>query len=92
VSVIDRASGAVVKAVFVGKDPTSVGISPDGNEAFVANLDDGTVFVIDVASKEVSAASPVGGDPNGAVVFADQAPPAGRHEQQRQRGHLHGHH
>ena len=36
--------------VPVGRGPTSVAVAPDGRRAYVTNLDDGTVTVLDVGT------------------------------------------
>jgi YVTN family beta-propeller protein len=58
ISILDRekngdASGWVETAIAVGKGPEGFDVSPDGNELWAANSHDGTVSVIDVASKKV---------------------------------------
>jgi DNA-binding beta-propeller fold protein YncE len=35
--------------VPVGRGPTSVAVRPDGRQAYVTNLDDGTVTVLNLA-------------------------------------------
>jgi YVTN family beta-propeller protein len=58
IGVLDRdkngdASGWSETYVTVGKGPEGFDVSPDGNELWAANSHDGTVSVIDVASKKV---------------------------------------
>jgi YVTN family beta-propeller protein len=48
-------SGWTVTPVAVGKGPEGFDLSPDGREVWAANSGDGTVSVIDVASKKVTA-------------------------------------
>lgn len=48
-------NGWTVAAVPVGKGPEGFDLSPDGKEVWAANSGDGTVSVIDVASKKVTA-------------------------------------
>ena len=48
-------SGWNVTAIPVGKGPEGFDLSPDGREVWAANSGDGTVSVIDVASKKVTA-------------------------------------
>jgi len=57
VSVIDRdkqadASGWKQTAIAVGKGPEGFDVSPDGKELWAANSHDGTVSVVDVASRK----------------------------------------
>ena len=39
-----------VRTVPTGDGPTSVGVAPDGRRAYVTNLNDGTLTVLDVAA------------------------------------------
>ncbi len=48
-------SGWNVTPIAVGKGPEGFDLSPDGKEVWAANSGDGTVSVIDVASKKVTA-------------------------------------
>lgn len=48
-------NGWNVTAIPVGKGPEGFDLSPDGKEVWAANSGDGTVSVIDVASKKVAA-------------------------------------
>jgi len=48
-------SGWKVTPIPVGKGPEGFDLSPDGKEVWAANSGDGTVSVIDVASKKVTA-------------------------------------
>jgi len=59
ISVLDRdksgdASGWIESAIRVGKGPEGFDVSPDGKELWAANSHDGTVSIIDVASKTVT--------------------------------------
>lgn len=58
IGILDRdkngdASGWIETYVPVGKGPEGFDVSPDGKELWAANSHDGTVSVIDVASKKV---------------------------------------
>lgn len=58
IGILDRdkngdASGWIETYVLVGKGPEGFDVSPDGKELWAANSHDGTVSVIDVASKKV---------------------------------------
>lgn len=57
VSVNDR---SLQSEITVGADPRGVSFSPDDRQALVVNRADGTLSVIDVASRQVSATYPVG--------------------------------
>ena len=49
VSVINAESMTVTATLPVGVSPTSVGVLPNGSAAYVTNLKDGTVTVINIA-------------------------------------------
>ena len=71
VSVIDVASGDVVKTITTGKGAHGVTVSDDGAHAFVANIVDGTVSEISVATQSVVRTHEVGKGPNG-ITFQAQ--------------------
>ncbi|MGH7343824.1 MAG: InlB B-repeat-containing protein, partial [Candidatus Rokuibacteriota bacterium] len=82
VSVIDAGSTAlclnpvhtppcVVKVLSVGALPGGVAVNPAGTFAYVANKDDGTLSVINVATNTVMTTVPVGSEPWGVAVNAD---------------------
>jgi YVTN family beta-propeller protein len=73
--VIDTASNNVVATIPVGQSPTAVAITPDGTHAYVTNLTDGTVSVIDTASNMV-ATIPVGAGPIGVAITPDGTHPS----------------
>jgi len=60
VTVTDTATNLVVSTITVGSYPLGIFITPDGTSAYVANYLDGTVSVIDIASKTVSKTIAVG--------------------------------
>lgn len=62
-----------VQHIPVGDRPRGIAISPDGNEAYVANADDNTVSVIDTATKTVVATIAVGDEPQGVAFAPDGA-------------------
>ena len=62
-----------VQHIPVGGRPRGIAISPDGNEAYVANADDNTVSVIDTATKKVVETIPVGREPQGVAFAPDGA-------------------
>jgi serine/threonine protein kinase, bacterial len=64
---------AFVASYATGTKPAEVGVSPDGTRAYVSNLDDGTVSVIDTATGATTATIPVAANPNSVVVSADGA-------------------
>jgi YVTN family beta-propeller protein len=58
ISILDRdkngdASGWIETPVSVGKGPEGFDVSPDGQEVWAANSHDGTLSIIDVASRKV---------------------------------------
>ena len=62
-----------VQHIPVGERPRGIAISPDGQEAYVANADDNTVSVIDTATKTVVATIAVGDEPQGVAFAPDGA-------------------
>jgi YVTN family beta-propeller protein len=46
--VVDLATGTIEKTVVTGKSPEHFDVTPDGRRAFVGNIEDSTVSVIDV--------------------------------------------
>ena len=65
ISILDRdknadVSGWVETTIPVGKGPEGFDVSPDGKELWAANSHDGTVSIIDVASRKVIRTLPVG--------------------------------
>lgn len=63
----DGNSGNGITRVPVGSRPISLDVNPSTNKVYVANLDDGTVSVIDGASHG-STTITVGGNPTGVAV------------------------
>jgi YVTN family beta-propeller protein len=58
ISILDRdkggdASGWIQTTISVGKGPEGFDVSPDGREVWAANSHDGTVSIIDLASRKV---------------------------------------
>ncbi len=58
ISILDRdkdadASGWIQTAIPVGKGPEGFDVSPDGKEVWAANSHDGTVSILDLASRKV---------------------------------------
>jgi YVTN family beta-propeller protein len=92
VSVIDIARNKVVATIRVGAGPVGVNITSDGTHpsehdgrrhqslAYVTNLVDNTVSVIDTARNKVVATIPVGAEPF-AVAFATVTPSHRSNEQ-----------
>ncbi|HWV84914.1 MAG TPA: IPT/TIG domain-containing protein [Capillimicrobium sp.] len=75
VTVVDSASRSIVAKVPVGDMPSALAVSPDGRAAYVANLLDGTISVIDGASHAITrtiALAP-GDEPYGVAVSPDGA-------------------
>lgn len=54
--------------VAVGGDPESVAIHPDSTKAYVANAQDGTVSVVDLATRQVTSTITVGAEPMAVAV------------------------
>jgi YVTN family beta-propeller protein len=81
VSVIDTAKNTVVAKIPVGDEPSGIAITPDANHspehdngsrrplAYVTNVLDNTVSVIDTASNTVVDTIPVGDVPDAGVAF-----------------------
>lgn len=65
VSVIAVTSGSVIDTVTAGMGAHGVSISADGTMAFVTNVIDGSLSVIDTVTHEVLATHAVGSGPNG---------------------------
>jgi YVTN family beta-propeller protein len=63
VSVLDAASGAVLRTVFPGVHPSSVAIDPQRGRVFVTNTGRDSVSILDAASGAVLRTIPVKGGP-----------------------------
>lgn len=71
VTIFSGADESLVAKVPVGKEPSSVAISPDGKTAFVSNRADATVMKItglDTSSPTVSGTAAVGSEPTGVAL------------------------
>uniref|UniRef100_UPI000A96E89D YncE family protein n=1 Tax=Rhodococcus marinonascens TaxID=38311 RepID=UPI000A96E89D len=51
--------------------PVGVAVTPDGTRAYVTNVGDGTVSVIDTATNTVVETVPVGAAPQGVAITPD---------------------
>ena len=51
IQVFDTATNQVTATVPTGHSPTSVAVAPDGRRAYVTNLRDGTLTILDVAAR-----------------------------------------
>ncbi len=71
VTVINRATHAVVNTIAVGSSPNNVAISSDGSRVYVSNSGSGPVSVINTASNTVIATESVGSGPQGIAVSPD---------------------
>ncbi|MEP7174269.1 MAG: DUF305 domain-containing protein, partial [Aestuariivirga sp.] len=60
----------VVKTLTVGAGAHGVTISKDGQFAYITNIKDNSVSVIDTASQTVVRTIPVGEGPNGIAFFS----------------------
>jgi YVTN family beta-propeller protein len=78
VSVIEVASGRVIDTLRTGLGAHGVAVSRDGSTVFVSNIADGTVSLIDAASRRVTGHYKVGEGPNGITHRpAEPAPDTG---------------
>jgi YVTN family beta-propeller protein len=59
---------SVTATIKVGLNPTEVAANPAGTDAYVTNLQDASVSVIDLSTNTVNATIPVGSYPQGVVV------------------------
>ncbi len=66
VKVFNTTDFSEIKTINVGKNPSEVTFSADGSRVFVANTGEGTVTIIDPATKTVTTTLSVGTDPVGA--------------------------
>jgi len=71
VSVVDTASGVVVKTVPVAAGPHGMAVSPDGRFVWVAGEGSTSVSVIDTASDTVVRTVDVGASPHGVSMLPD---------------------
>jgi YVTN family beta-propeller protein len=68
VSVVDTATGTVVKTITVGTAPTAVAATPDERFVYVTNSGSGNVMVIDTATNTVKATVKVGSSPQDVAI------------------------
>lgn len=71
IKVINTYNNNVVANILVGRGPSCVAVSPDGNKVYISNSIDNTVSVIDTRSNQVIATISVGADPNGIYFSPD---------------------
>lgn len=64
------AGNKVVKTLNVGAGAHGVTITKDGRYAYITNIKDDSVSVIDTAAQAVVRTIPVGKGPNGITVFS----------------------
>lgn len=69
VTVINPATGDEKSTISVGKDPNWIEFTEDGSIAAVSNTGDGTLSIIDVASKRVVGTVEIGKSPKRLAVF-----------------------
>ena len=74
VSIIETADSSVARPIVTGKGAHGVVVSDDGPRAFVSNIEDGTVSIIDVETRKLLQNVKVGDGPNGGS-FRRGAPP-----------------
>ena len=65
VGIVDIAAQQVVNVLRAGTDPEQVAVSSDGTRVFVANEDAALASIVNIATGEVVAQLPVGGEPEG---------------------------
>jgi YVTN family beta-propeller protein len=65
-----QGEGSTITNIPVGKGPEGIDISPDGKEVWAANSGDGTVSVIDTATKKVVTTIAVGTKRSNRLKFA----------------------
>ncbi|MFF9136758.1 beta-propeller fold lactonase family protein [Streptomyces albogriseolus] len=75
VSLIDTASMAVTGRLATGSGPHGLVVDPTGRRAWVTNLYDATVSVLDLTARRTAATVKVGDEPNG-ISFATRPPTA----------------
>jgi len=66
VSIVDIASGTVLKTIKIGGQPEGVRVAPDGKRVFITSEEDGTIAVLDLAAGHIIATFKVD-----AVVLVD---------------------
>jgi YVTN family beta-propeller protein len=72
-AIVNAADGSVAATVQVGNGAFSTAVSADGQRAYVANYDDGTVSVVDAGQEKVvdTVALPAGSGPNDVALSPD---------------------
>jgi YVTN family beta-propeller protein len=70
VSLTRPACGLFSGVIPTGSRPTGVAVSPDGTRAYVTNIGDGTLSVVDTSLPAVVSTVPVGGSPYGPLDAA----------------------
>lgn len=68
ISLVLPSSGEIIADIVVGDDPRSTALTPTATEAFVTSRADGTLTVVDIATRSVSRTFPVGILPNAVVI------------------------
>ena len=63
IAVVDLAAASVIERIATGAYPHGLRLSPDESELYVANVEDGSVSVIDTVSREVTNRINVGPNP-----------------------------
>lgn len=69
---IDLETLAIVETIDTGKAPHGVALNNDGTRAYVTNLKDGSMSVIDTATAKEIARVKVGKEPNGVSVWSGE--------------------
>jgi len=60
VSIVDIASGTVLKTIKIGGQPEGVRVDPDGKRVFITSEEDGTIAVLDLAAGHIISTFKVG--------------------------------
>ena len=69
-SIVDIASGTVVKSAKMGAQPEGVKVTPDGKLVYVTSEEDGTISVLDPAAGKIIKTFKVGHRPRSVAFHA----------------------
>jgi YVTN family beta-propeller protein len=73
VSIVDTASFTVADTVATGRGAHGVVIDPSGKHAYITNIYDNSVSVLDLATRQMIATVAVGDAPNG-ISYSPRVP------------------
>lgn len=71
IAFLERKSGRLLDAVWVGDEPTGLALSPDAHTLYISLPTEGQVVVLDVLSKKILGRIAVGFDPRAMVLSPD---------------------